>query len=248
MGPGAPLPHLYQDWADPSAPGPGPPLPHLRRDWAHRCHICAGTGPTLPTSSPGLGIPLPHLLKDWAPHLQKTVLISATSTPGPGSPIPHLHRDWAHSRPHRRRDIYTGTGFPPATSSPGLGSSLPRGSILPDRVHPCHFYAGTGFANTTTAPRLGTSAPHLHQIAAMCLHWFNLYTVAVYLQIAFFATIALAASTLAIAAHHQSQKCAALFASQRSLAFDFGFDEGEADFLCAARWAVRWICRPTYAF
>ena len=76
--------------------------------------------------------------------------------------------------------------------------------------------------------------------------WFNLDAIAVFLQIALSSTIALA-SALAIAAHHQSQKCAALFAPQRSLAFDFGLDEGEAHILRAARWAVRWVCRLTYA-
>jgi hypothetical protein len=53
----------------------------------------------------------------------------------------------------------------------------------------------------------------------------------VYLQIAFFATIALAASTLAIAAHHQSQKCTALFAPQRPLAFDFCFGRSRGSLL-----------------
>jgi hypothetical protein len=80
-------------------------------------------------------------------------------------------------------------------------------------------------------------------------HLFTPFTLAVCLQIALSATIALyiaLASALAVAAHHQSPKCAALFS--RPLAFDLGFDEGDAHFFRAARWAVRWISQTTYAF
>ena len=35
-----------------------------RVGWAHPAHICAGTGPTPPTSAPGLGPPRPHLHRD----------------------------------------------------------------------------------------------------------------------------------------------------------------------------------------
>jgi hypothetical protein len=55
-----------------------------------------------------------------------------------------------------------------------------------DRVHPGHI---------STA---------LHRCACVG----SIYSLGVYLQIAFFAIIALAASALAIAAHHQSMKCA----------------------------------------
>jgi hypothetical protein len=84
-------------------------------------------------------------------------------------------------------------------------------------------------------------------------HWFNLYTLAVYPQIALCATIALATSALALAPHLESPKCAAAPFPPAPFAFDFGFDKGEAHFLRAAGWAVRgwavrWICRPTYAF
>jgi len=80
-------------------------------------------------------------------------------------------------------------------------------------------------------------------------HLFTPFTLAVCLQIALSATIALyiaLASALAVAAHHQSPKCAALFS--RPLAFDLVLYEGDAHFLRAARWAVRWISQTTYAF
>jgi hypothetical protein len=76
-------------------------------------------------------------------------------------------------------------------------------------------------------------------------HLFTPLTLAVCLQIALSATIALA-SALAVAAHHQSPKCAALFS--RPLAFDLGFNEGYAHFFRAARWVIRWISQTTYAF
>ena len=48
-------------------------------------------------------------------------------------------------------------------------------------------------------------------VAAMRSHSFNLYSLPFYLQIVLFATIALAASALAFAAHHQSPRCATPF-------------------------------------
>jgi hypothetical protein len=79
------------------APGPGPPLPRLLRDWAHRCHICTGTGLTLPhlhlnnacKSAPGLGAPLPRLRTGWAHP-------SPICTGTWARPFPHLRRDWTH--------------------------------------------------------------------------------------------------------------------------------------------------------
>jgi hypothetical protein len=45
----------------------GPPLPHLHRACGpHPCNICAGTGPTPPTSAPGPSSHLPHLHRDRA--------------------------------------------------------------------------------------------------------------------------------------------------------------------------------------
>ena len=58
---------------------------HLRRDWAHRCRICAGTGPTPATSVPR------HLHLDWAHpcHIcARTWPMPPTSAPGPGQPGP----------------------------------------------------------------------------------------------------------------------------------------------------------------
>ena len=62
--------------------GLGSPPPH---------HICAGTGPTPPTSALRLGSALPHLRRDWA------------------VPLPHLRRDWA---PRLRRQDRRSIGWP----------------------------------------------------------------------------------------------------------------------------------------
>ena len=157
----------------------------------------------------------------------------------------------------------------PATPALGLGASLPH--RCKDAAHLCHFYAGTGFANATSARGLGTSdtslphlrrdsartcqlcigpgapRPHLHRVASMRLHWFYL--------------CARCLSADRVFCDHRTRRLGPCHRRaspidevrhppfpQRPLAIDFGFDEGEAHVLRAARWAVRWICRPTYAF
>jgi hypothetical protein len=136
-----------------ACPIAGTDSPHLRRDRAHRCHVCAGTGPTAATSAAGPGPPLPRLRRDRAHRCHicaGTGLTAATSAAGPGRPLPHLRRDWAHpchicggtgltDSPHLRRD--RAQRF--ATSAPGPGSPIR------------HICAGTGLTAATSAP------PHL---------------------------------------------------------------------------------------
>ena len=78
-------------------------------------------------------------------------------------------------------------------------------------------------------------------------HRFDLCPVVGYLQIGLFATIALA-SALAVAAHPQSQKCAAPFLPVVRSHSTVALDEAEAHFLRAARGVFRWSYQETYAF
>ena len=54
-----------------SAPRPGAPLPHLHQNWAHACHMCARTGLAPATSARGLGSPPPRLHGDYKAHLSQ---------------------------------------------------------------------------------------------------------------------------------------------------------------------------------
>ncbi len=78
---GSPLSRLHRDWAHRChiCTGTGLTLPHLHRDWAHACHTCTGTGCTPVTPALGLGL-TPVTL---APGLGLT---PAT----PASPAPHV--------------------------------------------------------------------------------------------------------------------------------------------------------------
>jgi hypothetical protein len=57
--------------------------------------------------------------------------------------------------------VCTAAGLTPATSAPGLGSSLPH--LHRDWAHHCHICTGTGLTPATSAPRLGSPLPHLHR-------------------------------------------------------------------------------------
>ena len=91
------------------------------------------------------------------------------------------------ARRRRRRDIAhpgristqeglasygTGTGLPPSTSAPGLGSAQPTsapGLAPPAHIctrtglSPAHICTGTGLPPPTSAPGLTHRCPHLHQ-------------------------------------------------------------------------------------
>jgi hypothetical protein len=57
--------------------------------------------------------------------------------------------------------ICAGTGLTPATSAPGLGSSLPH--LRRDWAHSCHICTGTGLTPAASAPGLGSPpATSLH--------------------------------------------------------------------------------------
>ena len=100
-GLGAPLPHLHRDLAHPChiCTGTGLTLPpHLHRDWARRCHICVGTGLTPCHICVGTGLTPDPMCAGTGltpAHIcAGTGLTPATSAPGLGLPLPHLRRDW----------------------------------------------------------------------------------------------------------------------------------------------------------
>ena len=74
--------------------------------------------------------------------------------PGKGRavPPPHLRRDWA-----RPCLICAGTGLDPATSAPGLGSTMPH--LRRDWVRPCHICTGTARSHSAILDRWRPSAP-----------------------------------------------------------------------------------------
>jgi hypothetical protein len=107
------------------------------------------------------------------------------------------------------------------TSLLGRGTSLP--DLRRDRIHPCHFC------------RLQQCA----RICTICTH--SLFIC----RSSFLRPLHSPPRPLPLL-HITSRRGAPHLSSQRPLAFVL--DDGEAYFLRAARWAVRWVRRPTYAF
>jgi hypothetical protein len=129
---------------------PGSPAHICAGPAAETPHICAGTRPHLrkdfPTSAPGLC------------RYSQIPGVNLFDTKG-APPIKTSHTQTCH--------ICTGTGLPPLTSAPGLGSSSPHlhrdwGSSLPhlhlDWARPFHVCTGTGLILAASARGLGS--PH----------------------------------------------------------------------------------------
>ena len=153
----------------------------------------------LATSAPRKGFFLPHLHT----HLRRTWAGRCHICTRTWRILPHQHWVWAHPC-----HIGARTRLISATSTPGPGSPMPhlRGGWA-HRTPPFHICAGTRLAPANSAldrVHPGHISTGLHRCACVG----SIYSLGVYLQIAFFAIIALAASALAIAAHHQSMKCA----------------------------------------
>jgi hypothetical protein len=105
-------------------PLPSASIPSLKP----RCHICTGTGPTLPTSASRLGPPNPDLRRDRArpAHIcTGTGQAQCISAPRLRLPCPHLPRDWAHPC-----HICTGTGLALAAKITQLESIERKAELL----------------------------------------------------------------------------------------------------------------------
>jgi hypothetical protein len=134
----------------------GLPRPHLRPEWASFCHICDGSGLAAATLQrdctwPGLNADPVHLRLDFA-HPCNVCHAPRLSPTAPGwAEYPHVHLNLdspAVSAPGPAT---------PATSAPGLGTSLP--DLHYDRVHLCHLCAG-----------LVSPSQHLHRSCAHPFH------------------------------------------------------------------------------
>ena len=155
-----------------SAPGPGPchicagtglSLPHPHRDWAHPCYICTGTGLTpMPTPALGHGLlarPCHTLRRDRARSARSHLARARTARPCRPAGSAAMRRRRSRGMPSRQRAA--GTGLTPVTTSaPGPGS--PRRHI------------GIGIRTwrllAPFAPGLGSLHPHLRRDRAYPFH------------------------------------------------------------------------------
>jgi hypothetical protein len=136
-------------------------------------------------------------------------------------------KNWAHPYHtctrawlHLCSDIVVGTGHISARSALGRGTSLP--DLRRDRIHPCHLC------------RLQQCA----RICSICTHSLFIF------RSSFLRPLHSSPRPLPLPPI-TSRRGAPPLSSPRPLAFVL--DDGEAHFLRAARWAVRWVRRLTYA-
>ena len=104
----------------------GSSLPHLHQDLAHRCHICAGTGLTPPTSAPGLALSCSYQ-KAWRYLVLIPLGVRYPLTAAPAAAPKHTLGSTeavALTAALQLPPACTGTGLAPATSAPVLTTGL----------------------------------------------------------------------------------------------------------------------------